>query len=105
MKVLTLTEPQSPMNGSVFVLENVNSRGNVFRNFFVSTAKDMGPFWFVWGRNELYGGHYIKRCAWPFRSARKHPHYNGPVLHGWKRKRDAQAIADYLNQLEAEQKA
>lgn len=62
----------------------------------------IGPGWFIFARNsEKYGkftngkGAYVKKVAWPDGKRRYHVHYNSPVLHGWRLKRDAEkALAD-----------
>jgi hypothetical protein len=87
-----------------YALETTNYSGHVFSDFYVRRDPGYGPGWFVFGRNsEKYGtiadgsGAYVKRCAWPDRPPRRHVHYNGQVQHGWRLKRDAQAVADRLN--------
>lgn len=68
----------------------------------VRRDRSMGPGFFIFARNsEKYGkrpdgkGNYVKRVAWPDGKRRYHVHYNGPVLHGWRLKRDAEkALAD-----------
>lgn len=87
-----------------FQFNNVNHEGYVFADFF-PMRDHTGPGWFVFGRNPLkYGcrdddgsGRYIKLCAFPDKPERRHVHYNGPVRHGWRTKRDAQQVADWLN--------
>lgn len=92
------------MTDSVEV-ETVNYSGHTFGEFYVSRDHGHAPGWFVFGRNaEKYGTHpdgrgaYVMLCARPAVPPRKHPHYNAPVRRGWRTKREAQAVADRLNQ-------
>lgn len=88
-----------------FWFNNVNHEGYVFTDFEARQSKCDGPGWFVFGSNiEKYGihrasgkGYYIKLCARPDVKARAHPHYNGKVRRGWRTKREAQEVADWLN--------
>jgi hypothetical protein len=87
-----------------FTFDPVNYSGHVFSGYFVRRDPASGPGFYVYGRNsEKYGtrpdglGAYVKLCARPAVRPRRHPHYNAAVQRGWKRKRDAQAVADFLN--------
>lgn len=74
--------------------DTIGYDGTVFRDFYVRRDPSSGPGWFIFGRDpNKYGvdeqgrGRYIKLCGW--RTVRRHPHYNVPVRHGWRRKADA----------------
>lgn len=82
------------MQGVTFT--DVDYQGRKFDRFYASRS-DLGPGWFVYGRNPGYGDRLISLCAWPDRPPRRHLHWNGKVRHGWRLRRDAQAIADRLN--------
>lgn len=73
-------------------------RGRFFDRFHAHTDPAGGPGWYVFGRNPEYGDRMVKLVARPNVKPRKHPHYNGPVRRGWHLKRDAVAVAKYLNE-------
>ena len=88
-------------------LRAVNYSGHTFANFFPQRDSAGGPGWYVYGRNsEKYGvkadgkGAYVMLCARPSVAPRRHPHYNVKVRRGWHTRREAQAVADYLNKVE-----
>lgn len=79
-----------------YILNPVDHKGRRYSSFFASRDPGKGPGWFVFGVNND-AGRIICNVARPNRQRRAHPHYNGRVLYGWRLKRDAQAIADLLN--------
>lgn len=81
----------------------INRRGDRFSDFFPE-KNPFGSGWIVFGRNtERYGvdaqgrGRYTMECARPDKPRRKMPNWNGAVFVGFRTKREAQEIADYLN--------
>lgn len=91
-----------------FEFHDENASGYRFSNFFVSRDSGRGPGWYVFGRNcEKYGtnqlgeGRYIKNCAKPNVPMRHYKHWNGLIGRGWHTKREAQAVADFLNARDA----
>ena len=70
--------------------------------FYVARDTTRAPGWYIFGA-EKYGrrpdgkGAYVMLCAWPNMPARKRFRYNGPVKRGWRLKREAMAVAVYLN--------
>ena len=96
------------ISGDSVELTTVNYSGNKFSDFFVRQSPQSGPGWYVFGRNsEKYGikpdgtGAYTMLCARPNVKSRRHPHYTCTIRSGWKTKRAAMAIAEYLNSLES----
>ena len=85
-------------------IETKGYDGNVFiEDPYVDRDPSSGPGWFIFARNSVkYGkkadgkGAYVKRVAWPDGKRRYHVHYNSPVQHGWRLKRDAVAALDNL---------
>lgn len=89
------------LDGVVLTLRGF--RGGFFSGFYVSRdSHTHGPGWYVFGRNPAYGGHYVMCCARPDVPMRRHPHYNGRVMRGWHTRRDAQRVADVMNQRDAD---
>jgi len=86
------------MSGANFEFSNVDCRGRVFSNFYARKDHHTGPGWYIFGRNPEYGGRLIALCARPRVKARRYPYYNCAVRRGWHTKREAQSIADQLNQ-------
>ena len=76
---------------------NIDHKGRVYHDFFPERKPEKGPGWYVYGRNPDYYNGIIKVCCWPLVKPRAHPHYNGRIERGWHRKRDAKAIAAFLN--------
>lgn len=74
----------------------IDYAGRMFNRFWAQRDQ-MGPGWFIMGRNAEYGDKLIKTCAHPAKPRRKNPLYNVSVYSGWTTKREAQAVADYLN--------
>lgn len=73
-------------------------RGRMFSGpFFVAPHRGVDPGWFVFGRNEEYGGRLIKVVARPDVKERTYKFWNGPRQRGWWLKCEAQAVADMLN--------
>jgi hypothetical protein len=68
--------------------------------FYVAQWHGIAPGWFVFGRNEEYGGRCIKMVARPDVPPRKYKHWNGQLSRGWWKKCDAQEIADRLNDMD-----
>lgn len=95
--------PESEVN-LMIATEIKNYSGHVFiEDPEVRKDGSTGPGWFIFARNsEKYGkfpngkGAYVKLVAWPDGKRRYHVHYNSPVLHGWRLKRDAQKALEDL---------
>ena len=85
-----------------FELETENYGGYQFDHFYAARDTTRGPGWYVFGA-EKYDrkadgkGAYVMLCARPNMPARKRFGYNGPVKRGWRLKREAMAVAVYLN--------
>jgi hypothetical protein len=95
--------------GNPCEFHNVNYDGYRFTDFFVRKAPEIGPGFYIYGRNKKkYGtkangdGFYTMLCVRPHVKARKHPHYNCAIRRGFSRKWIAQEIADSLNKAVAE---
>ncbi len=77
--------------------------GTLFKDFYVTKAKDCGPGWFIFGRDtKKYGvntegkGNYVMLCG--YRVEKKSRNYNGKVRHGWNTKKKAsEVLAWYLD--------
>jgi hypothetical protein len=87
------------------ITETTNWKRCKFSDFYPVKSPQDGPGWFVFGRNATeYGvtpdgkGAYVKLCAWQDRPKRKYPGYNVRTVAGWPTKREAQAVADSMNQ-------
>jgi hypothetical protein len=79
------------------LIQTADYKGRTYSDFHVRKNPGQAPGWFVFGRNEGYGGRLISLCARPDVPLRKHPHYNCRVQRGWLTKREAQAVADQMN--------
>ncbi len=67
--------------------------------FYVSEDYGVNPGWFVFGRNPEYNGRLRKVVAYLDVPLRTYKHWNGPRQHGWRLKREAQVVADMLNNM------
>lgn len=79
-------------------IEVVDYKGRVYDRFYVDKDPARGPGWFVFGMNPEYGDRLRMNCARPVGPRRKYKYYNGRVHRGWRLKREAQEIADRMNQ-------
>ena len=84
------------MPNDAFHFDATGYDGTQFGDLHVRRDSSSGPGWFIFGRdarkygvNEKGEGVYVLLCGYRFR--RHHVHYNGPVRHGWRTKRDALA--------------
>lgn len=75
--------------------------GSLFSDFYVARDPSSGPGWFIFGRNAAkYGVHtsgpnagkgcYVMLCG--YRVEKGARNYNGKVRHGWRTKKQAQAV-------------
>lgn len=90
--------------GNSIEVETVNYSGHLFSDFYAAKSPQTGSGWYIMGRNsEKYGtlpngkGAYVMLCARPDLKPRSHPHYNVQIRRGWKTKREATEIAEFLN--------
>lgn len=66
--------------------------------FFVARDPGVNLGWFVFGRSPDYGWRTVKVVARPDVKPRVYKHWNGHRARGWWLKREAQAVADQLNE-------
>lgn len=66
--------------------------------YFVAEHFGIDPGWFVFGRNPEYGGRLVQVVARPDVPERAYLYWNGKRRRGWWLKREAQAVADQLNE-------
>lgn len=77
--------------------EPVDYKGRAFGDFHVRQSSSDGPGWFIFGRNDQYGGQLVKLVGRPDVPLRKHRSYNVKTRAGWRTKRDAEAaLAEHL---------
>jgi hypothetical protein len=82
-----------------------SDEGYEFTDFYPSKCPEVGPGWYVFGRNkEKYGlldgtelGRYTMLVARPDTPLRKYKYYNGKCKRGWRTMAKAQYIADCMN--------
>ena len=86
------------------IIHTTDYKSRTYDRFFVGTHAAYGPGYYVFGRNQDYGDSLITVCAQPDVAFRRHSHYNCRVRRGWKTKREAQSIADKLNNPKGETK-
>jgi hypothetical protein len=82
-----LTTPNTRLQGPL--VETIFD-GPTTRIFYVAQWHGIAPGWFVFGRNEEYGGRLVKMVARPDVPPRKYKHWNGQLSRGWWKKCDAQ---------------
>jgi hypothetical protein len=78
---------------------NLGYDGSILKDFYAARNHATGPGWYVIGKGDKYGGTYRMVVATPDKKARKLPLWNCKIVSGWDTKKEAQAIADRLNQL------
>lgn len=87
-----------------YTLQTSDYKNRVYRSFHARRDSVSGPGWFVFGRclphagRDTYGGKVVMLCARPDVPARKHPHYNIRVRRGFRTMREANRVAELLNE-------
>lgn len=77
-------------------IETTDYKGRRFDRFEVR-RDNIAPGWFVFGRNPEYGDTLIKMVAWIDEPKKRYRGRNCKTVRGWRTKREAQSIADKMN--------
>lgn len=64
---------------------------------FYAERDHSGPGWYIFGRNPQYGGRLIRLIARPNVKPRVHPHYNIKIRRGFRTRREAEMVVEFLN--------
>lgn len=89
------------LNGETFLASDIavglpDYRGRIYGQFEARQTY-IGTGWEVIGRALNVSASVVAHAARPNRPYRHTPRFNGAVRMGWRTKREAQRVADYLN--------
>lgn len=87
----------TPVTASHFDFQPADYKARVFVGPYEPRQNTSGPGWVVFGHHSDYGNSLIKIVATPNGPARPARGWNGRVKCGWRTRKLAKRISDFLN--------